>query len=120
VWHRVRSLTRRLAERAGRHAAYEPTLAPWIPPECTWLPGVLSHAARPYRGDMTLVVAQQTFAPTRWFWRALVRGRLTVVRVPGDHVTMLDPDHAPHLVLQLEALLRTAGTRRRGVGRGAW
>jgi thioesterase domain-containing protein len=67
---------------------------------------VLRYAPQPFLGDMTLFVPSQTMAPMSWFWHALVRGRLRIEPVQGEHATMMDRDHAPDLAARVESVLQ--------------
>lgn len=66
-----------------------------------------SHAPRPYDGDVVFLRAGDrsgsASARPDEGWRTLVRGKLTLVDVPGNHITMLQNPHVAMVAGQLSA-----------------
>ncbi|WP_207791948.1 acetoacetate--CoA ligase [Siccirubricoccus phaeus] len=70
-----------------------------------------AYRPRPYRGDATLFRATEQRPETcdpQPIWRRLVCGQLTVLPVPGDHLSIIREPGATTLATLLEAALRTA------------
>ncbi|MCZ9339741.1 hypothetical protein NGM37_18430, partial [Streptomyces sp. TRM76130] len=77
---------------------------------------VTAYDPLPYAGDITFL---RPLAPTHFipgfqddmtsFWRQMCLGELTVVDVPGDHFTCVQP---PHVARTAAALIRRTGAGR--------
>jgi len=72
-----------------------------------------------YAGDVTLFAGDDArHFPHRSFWQHLVTGRVGVHRVLGDHLSIIDDDHAAEFAVVFKQALREAeATARRSSSR---
>ena len=105
---RIRVLAASLRRRTGVPL---PIKRPGV--EEATMQAVRSYRMRPYRGQLTLILADEWFdAPDRLAdncagWTNLV-GKLEMHRVPGGHTSMLRPPNIDHLAERLRSCLEKA------------
>jgi thioesterase domain-containing protein/acyl carrier protein len=100
-----------------RHNRSQPPLLTAPPPKTSQPPEVpgfqdyyvavaASYQPRCYPGTADIFVSEAADSGWRWYWRYMVRGRVSFHQVRGDHIQMLQsPEHLPGLAKSLTAVL---------------
>ena len=62
----------------------------------------LAYAAKPYAGRLTMMKAIGSWGADEMGWSALAKGGLDVVRVPGDHYSMISEPQVARVATYLD------------------
>jgi len=63
---------------------------------------VLAYNPKPWKGALTVLKAKDSWGPQSMGWESLVKGRLDVQVLPGDHYNIIKEPHVQELARALD------------------